>query len=78
MNEIKMPASFAAVEEEEMTYVVGGEVTAWQTFIDFGSMFNYIARVFSSASSIVNNVVTIVNSVNSLNKLFGAFGDTKK
>ena len=48
-NEIKMPASFAAIDENEMVYLQGGattEATAWDVFLNVGKLFNYIARVF--------------------------------
>ena len=51
--EIKMPANYAAIDAEEMTYLVGGETTGWQMFKDVGTLFNYIARVFSAGSSII-------------------------
>ena len=60
--ELKMPANYAAIDAEEMTYLVGGETTGWQMFKDIGTLFNYIARVFSAGSSIINNVVTIVDT----------------
>ena len=47
--ELKMPANYAAIDAEEMTYLVGGETTGWQMFKDIGTLFNYIARVFSAA-----------------------------
>ena len=48
--ELKMPANYAAIDAEEMTYLVGGETTGWQMFKDIGTLFNYIARVFSAGS----------------------------
>ena len=69
--ELKMPANYAAIDAEEMTYLVGGETTGWQ-------MFNYIARVFSAGSSIINNVVTIVDTVKKINSFVPDMGSTKK
>ena len=77
-NEIKMPANYAAIDAEEMTYLVGGETTGWQMFKDVGTLFNYIARVFSAGSSIINNVVTIVDTVKKLNDFFPKMGETTK
>ena len=54
-NEIKMPASFAAIDENEMVYLQGGattEATAWD--------------VFSAGSSIVNNINVIVTTFQTL------------
>ena len=76
--EIKMPANYAAIDAEEMTYLVGGETTGWQMFKDVGTPFNYIARVFSAGSSIINNVVTIVDTVKKLNDFFPKMGETTK
>ena len=70
-NEIKMPASFAAIDENEMVYLQGGattEATAWDVFLNVGKLFNYIARVFSAGSSIINNVNVIVTTIQTLNK----------
>lgn len=76
--ELKMPANYAAIDAEEMTYLVGGETTGWQMFKDIGTLFNYIARVFSAGSSIVNNVVTIVDTVKKLNDFIPDMGKTTK
>ena len=70
---MKMPASYAAIETEEMTYLEGGANNAYQTFLDVGKVFNYIARIFSGASSIINNVNVIYNSFIELNKLLSGF-----
>ena len=71
MNEIKMPAAFAAIDENEMVYLNGGSITdtgAWQIFLNVGTLFNYVARIFSAGSSIVNNVNVIVTTIQTLNK----------
>ena len=62
--EIKMPANFAAIEEEEMTYLMGGADTpAWLTYMkNVGYVFSDIARVFSSATSIINNINNIYDA----------------
>ena len=55
-NEIKMPASFAAIDENEMVYLQGGattEATAWDVFLNVGKLFNYIARVFSAGINVI-------------------------
>ena len=83
---MKMPASYSAIEAEEMTYLDGGASNAYQSFLDggasnayqsfldIGKVFNYIARIFSGASSIINNVNVIYQSFVSLNSLLGSFG----
>lgn len=70
MNEIKMPAAFSEIDENEMIYLNGGSITeteGWQIFLNVGTLFNYIARVFSAGSSIVNNIKVIVTTVQTLN-----------
>ena len=65
-----MPAAFAAIDENEMVYLDGGAITdteGWQIFLNVGTLFNYIARVFSAGSSIVNNVKVIVTTIQTLN-----------
>ena len=40
-NEIKMPANFAAIDENEMVYLQGGattEATAWDVFLNVGKL----------------------------------------
>ena len=71
---MKMPASYSSIEAEEMTYLDGGTSNAYQAFLDVGQVFNYIARIFSGASSIINNVNVIYQSFVSLNSLLGSFG----
>ena len=70
---MKMPASYAAIETEEMTYLEGGASNAYQTFLDVGKVFNYIARIFSGASSIINNVNVIYQSFLTLGDLLKSF-----
>ena len=64
--ELKMPANYAAIDAEEMTYLVGGETTGWQMFKDIGTLFNYIARVFSAGT------------VKKINSFVPDMGSTKK
>lgn len=70
-NEIKLPAVYAQIDENEMEYLTGGALSETQGYLIFsniGYLFSQIARVFSSASSIVNNVKAIVTAVEALNK----------
>ena len=71
---MKLPANYAAIEAEEMTYLDGGASSAYDTFLDVGKVFNYIARIFSGASSIINNVNVIYQSFVQLNSLLSSFG----
>ena len=64
--QMQMPAQYTSIGDDEMVLLCGGETTAWQTFQDIGRVLNYVARIFSAGSSIVNNVVTIVNYFNKL------------
>lgn len=66
---MQMPAQYTSIGDDEMVLLCGGETTAWQTFQDIGRVLNYVARIFSAGSSIVNNVVTIVNYFNKLEDL---------
>ena len=70
---MKMPASYSAIEAEEMTYLDGGASNAYQAFLDVGKVFNYIARIFSGASSIINNVNVIYTAFVTLNQLLTDF-----
>ena len=65
---MKLPASYAVI------YLDGGASSAYQSFLDVGKVFNYIARIFSGASSIINNVNVIYQSFVSLNSLLTSFG----
>ena len=70
---MKMPASYSTIEAEEMTYLDGGASNAYQAFLDVGKVFNYIARIFSGASSIINNVNVIYTAFVTLNQLLTDF-----
>ena len=71
---MKLPANYASISEEEMVYLDGGARDAYNSFLKVGKVFNYIARIFSGASSIINNVNVIYQSFVSLNSLLGSFG----
>ena len=71
---MQMPARYTSIGDE-MALLCGGETTAWQTFQDIGRVLNYVARIFSAGSSIVNNVVTIVNYFNKLEDLLPVIGE---
>ena len=74
-HQMQMPAQYMPIEGEELALLCGGETTVWQTFQDIGRVLNYVARIFSAGSSIVNNVVTIVNYFNKLNDLLPVIGE---
>ena len=71
---MKLPAAYAEISVDEMTYLEGGAAAtatsdAYNTFLNVGKAFNYLARIFSGASSIINNVNVIYQSVVALNDL---------
>ena len=72
---MQLPAAYAVITEEEMTYLEGGATItasdAYTTFQNVGKAFNYLARIFSGASSIINNIDVIYKSVLALNDLLG-------
>ena len=69
---MKQPSAYAEITAEEMTYLEGGAAAssdAYNAFLNVGKAFNYLARIFSGASSIINNVNVIYQSVVALNDL---------
>ena len=74
MSTMKLPANYASISEEEMVYLDGGASDLYNDFLNVGKVFNYIARIFSGASSIINNVNVIYQSFVSLNSLLTSFG----
>ena len=71
--EIKLPANYAAIDANEMVYLDGG-ASFYDNFLNIGKIFNSIARIFSGASSIINNVNVIYQSFVTLNGLLRDFG----
>ena len=67
----------AVIDENEMTYLDGGatiaDSDAYKAFLNVGQVFNQLARIFSGASSIINNINVIYKSVVELNNLLGGF-----
>ena len=74
MTEMKLPACYAVIDENEMTYLDGGatiaDSDAYKAFLNVGQVFN---RIFSGASSIINNINVIYKSIVELNNLLGGF-----
>lgn len=79
MTELKLPSAYAAIDQAEMTYLEGGTTVststseAYEAFLNVGKAFNYLARIFSGASSIINNVNVIYQSIVALNDLLAGF-----
>ena len=46
---------------------------AYKAFLNVGQVFNQLARIFSGASSIINNINVIYKSIVELNNLLGGF-----
>ena len=72
MSTMKLPANYASISEEEMVYLDGGARDAYNSFLNVGKVFNAIARIFSGASSIINNVNVIYQSFLTLGDLLRA------
>ena len=77
LHALKPPACDAVTDELEMTYLDGGatiaDSDAYKAFLNVGQVFNQLARIFSGASSIINNINVIYKSVVELNNLLGGF-----
>ena len=63
--------------ERPHIYLDGGatiaDSDAYKAFLNVGQVFNQLARIFSGASSIINNINVIYKSVVELNNLLGGF-----
>ena len=73
MSTMKLPANYASISVGEMVYLDGGASDAYNSFLNIGKVFNAIARIFSSASSIINNVNVIYQSFLTLGDLLKSF-----
>ena len=73
MSVMKLPANYAVINEEEMVYLDGGARDVYNDFLNVGKVFNAIARIFSGASSIINNVNVIYQSFLTLSDLLKGF-----
>ena len=66
----KCPLALLRIDEERNGVPAGWRnrprATAWDVFLNVGKLFNYIARVFSAGSSIVNNINVIVTTFQTL------------
>ena len=56
-----------------MVYLDGGANSFYENFLNVGKVFNSIARIFSGASSIINNVNVIYTAFVTLNQLLTDF-----
>lgn len=73
-NSLRLPAACTRLGGDELLCLSGGGVEdsdTWSVILQIGQAFNYIARIFSASSSIINNLNTIFVSITALNELFG-------
>ena len=77
MTEMNLPACYAVIDDNERTYQDGGatiaDSDAYKPFLNVCQVFNQLARIFSCASSIINNINVIYKSIVELNNLLGGF-----
>ena len=73
MSVMKLPANYAVINEEEMVYLDGGASDLYNNFLNVGKVFNAIARIFSGAGCIINNVNVIYQSFLTLSDLLKGF-----
>lgn len=68
------PGSYTEFTPEEALSVIGGadETSGFSAFLDnvskFSKVLNYMARIFSSTSSMLNNFITAYNTLQQLNR----------
>ena len=73
MSVMKLPANYAVINKEVMVYLDGAASDLYSNFLNVGKVFNAIARIFSGASSIINNVNVIYQSFLTLSDLLKGF-----
>ena len=56
--QMRMPAQYTSIGDDEMVLLCGGETTAWQTFQDIGRVLNYVARIFSAGRASPTSAAT--------------------
>lgn len=73
MNSLKFPASYSALIPEEARALFGGaDVFGFALVLDdigkVSKVLNFMARIFSSTSAMLNNFITTYNTVKQLNE----------
>lgn len=66
-----LPGSYTEFAPEEALSVIGGadETSGFSAFLNkFSKVLNYMARIFSSTSSMLNNFITAYNTLQQLNE----------
>lgn len=77
-NTLRLPSEYITLGADEMLDACGGAIEdsdTWNTVLNVGQAFTYIARIFSASSSIINNLNTIFVSITALNKLLRGMTD---
>ena len=71
---LKYPVSYTEITPEEALSVISGadNTRGFSAFLDnvskFSKVLNYMARIFSSTSSMLNNFITAYNTLQQLNE----------
>lgn len=71
---LKYPVSYTEITPEEALSVIGGadNTSGFSAFLNnvskFSKVLNYMARIFSSTSSMLNNFITAYNTLQQLNE----------
>lgn len=72
--QLKYPGSYTEFAPKEALSVIGGadETSGFSAFLNnvskFSKVLNYMARIFSSTSSMLNNFITAYNTLQQLNE----------
>ena len=72
---MQMPAQYTSIGDDEECCFAAARPQHGRRFRTLAGLLNYVARIFSAGSSIVNNVVTIVNYFNKLEDLLPVIGE---
>lgn len=72
-SSLLLPAHFASIHPEEALSILGGSQTsgfdsALDNISKISKVFNFMARIFSSTSSMLNSFLTIYNTIQQLNQ----------
>ena len=72
MNSLKFPASYSPLSSEEALTLFGGAEASGFALVleDIGKVskiLNFMARIFSSTSAMLNNFITAYNTLQDLN-----------
>ena len=74
VSPLKYPVAYTALTADEASAVLGGaaESSGFSAFLDniskASKVLNYMARIFSATSSMLNNFITAYNTLKQLNE----------